>query len=137
MMGGASTVLRLHHVALPFPGTAEAADDARRFYTDVLGLRELPAPEILAAAVIWFAAGDQEVHLYADPSGVAVNDESTRHPCFEVADLATAREHLDAQGVETIDGVPDIPGRPRFFIRDPFGNALEFLELAGHDRSDG
>ena len=135
-MDGPAGLLRLHHVALPFPGTAEAADDARRFYTDVLGLGELPVPEILAADVIWFAAGDQEVHLYAEPSGVSVNRESTRHPCFRVADLSAVRERLAGLGVETIDGLPEVPGRPRFFVRDPFGNALEFLELTQADGGD-
>ena len=135
-MDGPGGVLRLHHVALPFPGTAEAADDARRFYTDVLGLGELRAPEILAADVVWFAVGDQEVHLYAEPSSVAVNEESTRHPCFRVADLSAVRERLAGLGVETIDGLPEVPGRPRFFVRDPVGNALEFLELTQADGGD-
>lgn len=129
-MRGAQTVLRLQHVALPFPGTAASISDARRFYGEVLRLPELPVPSGLADGVMWFATGDQEIHLYAEPSGVAANEESTRHPCFEVADVTAVREHLAGQGVDTIDGVPNLPGRPRFFVRDPFGNALEFVELS-------
>ncbi len=123
-------VVSLQHVALPFPGTSESAAEARRFYGQVLGMPELSVPTQLGDGVLWFAAGDQEIHLYAEPSGVAVNEESTRHPCFQADDLKAARGHLTALGVDTIDGVPDIPDRPRFFVRDPFGNALEFVQLA-------
>lgn len=129
-MTGALTILRLHHVALPFPGTTAATADARRFYGEVLGLRDLQVPASLSDLVLWFAAGDQEVHLYAEPSGVAVNAESTRHPCFEVDDLAAVRDHLARLGIEMVDGVPEIPGRPRFYVRDPFDNALEFVEIS-------
>lgn len=103
---------------------------ARRFYGEVLRLPELLVPSGLAGGVIWFAAGDQELHLYAEPSGVAVNEESTRHPCFQVDDLGAMRALLGGLGFEMIDGVPNLPGRSRFFVRDPFGNALEFVELS-------
>jgi catechol 2,3-dioxygenase-like lactoylglutathione lyase family enzyme len=121
-------VLRLHHVALPFPGTTESVTIARQFYGTVLGLEERPVPPSLPG-VLWFAAGDQELHLFAEPSGVAANGESRRHPCFEVNDLAALRVLLDEAGIAVMQDGPGIPGRRRFFVRDPFGNAIEFVEF--------
>jgi catechol 2,3-dioxygenase-like lactoylglutathione lyase family enzyme len=119
----------IQHVALPFPGSAQSVEDARRFYGSTLGLAELPVPEELAGSVLWFAIADQELHLFAEPSGVAANSESRRHLCLEVDDLARCRSELGSAGLETIAGEPAIPGRPRFFVIDPFGNAIEFVEL--------
>lgn len=122
-------LLSVHHVALPFPGTPESVDQAHRFYSTALGLEELEVPDVLAGSVLWFAIGDQELHLFAEPSGVAMNDQTRPHPCFETGDLAAFRVHLEGAGVETIEGNPVIEGRPRFFVLDPFGNALEFIQL--------
>jgi len=109
-------ILRLQHVALPFPGTPQTVASARHFYTDVMGLTEM-------------AAGELELHLFSEPSGVAVNDQSRRHPCFQVDDATAFRAQLDANGVTTVDNDGEIPGRPRFFARDPFGNQIEFVEF--------
>lgn len=116
-------------MALPFPGTPDSISEARRFYGTLLGLAELEVPPLLGSEVLWFAAGEGEVHLFGEPSGVAVNVQSRRHPCLEVDDLNSYRGRVEAAGAETITAEPVIPGRPRFFVRDPFGNAIEFVEI--------
>jgi catechol 2,3-dioxygenase-like lactoylglutathione lyase family enzyme len=121
-------VLRLHHVALPFPGSVDDMAVARHFYGAVLGLRELAVPPSLPG-VLWFAAGDQEIHLFSEPLGAALNARSRRHPCLEVDDLLGLLVHLAENGIQTIDAEGDIPARIRFFALDPFGNALEFVEF--------
>lgn len=121
-------ILGLQHVALPFPGTPESAAQARQFFGEILGLEERPAPATLPG-VLWFAAGEQELHLFPEPSGVAVNSESRRHPCVQVDDVDGFRAHLVRSGISTIDSDADIPGRQRFFALDPFGNAIEFIEI--------
>jgi catechol 2,3-dioxygenase-like lactoylglutathione lyase family enzyme len=128
-MSGDSQVLGLQHVSLPFPGTDEAVAQARRFYGEGMGLEERPVPPALPGVIVWFATGDQELHLFAEAAGVAVNGQSRRHACFQVADITAFRSHLEAMGWPTIDHDGEIPGRPRFFARDPFGNMLEFVEL--------
>ena len=120
----------LQHVAMPYPGGASADAAARRFYGAALGLTELEPPASLVGSVLWFAAGDAEIHVFVEPSGVAVNDESRRHPCLRIEALRPFRLRLTGLGVETIDSDADIPGRERFFARDPFGNVLEFVHLA-------
>jgi catechol 2,3-dioxygenase-like lactoylglutathione lyase family enzyme len=122
-------ILRLQHVSLPFPGTPESVDAARRFYGGTLGLEDRPRPPKLPGVGLWYAAGEQELHLFIEPSGVAVNAESRRHPCFQVESVVRLRAHLEGAGVTTRDDDGEIPGRPRFFAIDPFGNTLEFVEF--------
>ena len=128
MPTGRPRILGLQHVALPFPGTPESVVQARHYFGEVLGLDERPAPPTLPG-VLWYAVGDQELHLITEPAGVAVNAKSRRHPCFQVDDVDRFRSHLAARGISTIDAEGDIPGRLRFFALDPFGNAIEFVEI--------
>ncbi len=120
-------ILRLQHVSLPIPGEAASLAEARHFYEETLGLAELARPPALPGAGLWYAVGNQELHLFEEASGVAANGESRRHPCFQVEDVAEVRRHLEGQGVPTRDDDGEIPGRPRFFAIDPFGNTLEFV----------
>jgi extradiol dioxygenase family protein len=123
-------LLAIQHVALPFPGSAESVEVARNFYGSTLGLAELPVPTALAGSVLWFAIADQELHLFTEPSEVASNSESHRHLCIQVEDVGRCRRDLETAGLETISGEPPITGRPRFFVIDPFGNAIEFAEFS-------
>jgi catechol 2,3-dioxygenase-like lactoylglutathione lyase family enzyme len=123
-------IQRIQHVSLPIPGDVESIAVARRFYGDVLGLEEIARPDVFPAAGLWYGLGGQELHLFGEPSGVAVNAESLRHPCFEVEDVDALRKHLEITGVPTRDDDGEIPGRARFFGLDPFGNTLEFVHFA-------
>ncbi len=123
-------ILRMQHVSLPIPETPEEMQTARRFYGEVLGLDECPRPPALPNGGIWYALGDQELHLFAEPTGVAANTESRRHPCLQVDDVARFRRRLAEAGVSTRDDDGTIPGRSRFFALDPFGNTIEFVEFA-------
>jgi catechol 2,3-dioxygenase-like lactoylglutathione lyase family enzyme len=120
---------RLQHVSLPFPGDPASFATARHFYGEVLGLDERPRPDVFPGVGIWYAVGDQELHLFSEPSGVAANPESRRHPCFEIDDVEALRAHLVSAGVTTRDHDGAIPGRPRFFAVDPFDNTLEFVHF--------
>jgi catechol 2,3-dioxygenase-like lactoylglutathione lyase family enzyme len=122
-------VLRLQHVSLPFPGTPASLETARRFYGEVLGLAECPRPPLLPNVGIWYTVGDQELHLFSEPNGVAVNPQSRRHPCFQVEDAAGLRARLESAGVTTRDDDGEIPGRIRFFAVDPFENTLELVQF--------
>jgi catechol 2,3-dioxygenase-like lactoylglutathione lyase family enzyme len=122
-------ILRLQHVSLPFPGDPGSFETARRFYGEILGLEERPRPVVFPGPGIWYTVGDQELHLFSEPSGVAANPQSRRHPCFQIDDVEGLRAHLDAAGVTTRDHDGEIPGRPRFFALDPFENTLEFVRF--------
>lgn len=121
---------RIQHVSIPRPPGSDA--EARRFYGAVLGLEEIPPPKSLASLdLIWFRLGETELHLYAEePMG---QDHSGRHLCIAYDDLDALRARLDAAGVTMVGTLP-IPGRPRFFVRDPFGNLLELAAIEGDYR---
>lgn len=123
--------MRIHHVLLAAPPGSEA--EARRFFGELLGWREIPKPPNLARrGGVWFELGVQQLHVGIEAE---FRPAEKAHPAFEVEDLAALRERLRAAGVATWEDEP-YPGRERFYVRDPFGNRLEFLgpERAGPDR---
>jgi catechol 2,3-dioxygenase-like lactoylglutathione lyase family enzyme len=118
--------VRLQHVSIAIP--RDGADEARSFYSGLLGLVERDVlPRLDPARFVWFrAGGDLELHL------MLVDEPSPERPhfCLAVDDgLAELRARLEAAGVETHDGT-ELIGRPRFTCRDPFGNLVELAELA-------
>jgi catechol 2,3-dioxygenase-like lactoylglutathione lyase family enzyme len=121
-------LLGLHHVALPFPGTAEAVASAREFYAGVIGLKELDVPASVIG-VLWFGAGhNTELHLFTAPP--LSGPQTTRHPCLRVTGIDALVRRLGDTGADVVvPPGPDIPGRRRFFVIDPFGNVVEFAEF--------
>ncbi|MDE2857929.1 MAG: VOC family protein [Chloroflexota bacterium] len=119
---------RLQHVSVPRPpGSAERTRD---FYSALLGLEEIPAPTTITTVdVIWFKLNDSdELHIFEEePLGGA----SLRHFCLVVEDLEATRRKLVDAGYTPWDEEP-IPGRPRFFCRDPNGNMIEFTSIVGN-----
>jgi catechol 2,3-dioxygenase-like lactoylglutathione lyase family enzyme len=125
-MGGVSMqiqVKRLDHVQICIPVGAE--DEARAFYTSLLGFTEIEKPEALKAnGGLWYKVGDIELHI-----GVENRDgyNSKSHPAFEIENIEEVRSYLEEHGVKTYDEKP-IPNVVRFSFRDPFNNRIEFLE---------
>lgn len=111
------------HVQLAAPPGSE--DRLRAYYVDVLGMREMPKPAVLAArGGCWFQAGAVRLHL-----GVEDDFRAARkaHPGLRVTDIDGYAARLQAHGAEVAwDG--DLPGHRRFYSHDPVGNRLEFLE---------
>lgn len=118
---------RLQHVSIPRPPGSDAR--TRAFYRDLLGLEEIPAPtSIQSMDVIWFKlTEDTELHIFREEP---LGDTSIRHLCLAVEDVEAMRRKLNAAGFEPWDVVA-IPGRPRFFCRDPNGNIIEFTSIIG------
>ncbi|MEZ0542442.1 VOC family protein [Fibrella arboris] len=109
---------RLDHILVSIP--EQATEEARQFYSQVLGLAEIPGQH--PGGAIWFEIADIQLHLREEPSG----NRSLRHPAFDIENLDETRHELEKKGVE-ISYSSAIDGRQRFFIRDPFGNRIEFL----------
>jgi ubiquinone/menaquinone biosynthesis C-methylase UbiE/catechol 2,3-dioxygenase-like lactoylglutathione lyase family enzyme len=115
-------VLALDHMQLAMPRGAE--EQARAFYSGVLGLEELPKPPALAArGGVWFRCGEQQIHLGVEQD---FHPQRKGHPGLLVRDLAATRARLEAAGAPI---VPDdlLPGYERFYTADPFGNRIECL----------
>ena len=121
------TIEGIDHVQLAAPRRCEAA--ARAFFGALVGLEEIEKPPLLAArGGCWFRVGAHELHIgVADPFTPA----EKAHPAFRIVS-ADALHALAARlgeagaAVEWADE-QEIPGVVRFFVRDPWGNRLEFL----------
>jgi catechol 2,3-dioxygenase-like lactoylglutathione lyase family enzyme len=119
----ADFLTRLDHIQLAIP--ADSEDVARQFYEGILGLTEVPKPEPLQSrGGCWFVGPEFMLHL-----GVEQDFAPARkaHPAFLSTDLESLRQHLLHSGVRvTLD--ESVPGVPRFYAMDPFGNRLEFIQ---------
>jgi glyoxylase I family protein len=115
-----SIVTGIHHVSI----VVTDLELSRRFYTEVLGLREIPRPATFDFVVVWYDLGAQHIHLV--PREVA-DAPSPRHFALQVGDATAAREHFAKLGVPPRETTP-IPGCDRFFVTDPDGNLVEIMQ---------
>jgi catechol 2,3-dioxygenase-like lactoylglutathione lyase family enzyme len=123
-------VARLQHAAVTFPPGSEEA--IRGFYGGVLGLSEMPVPpEVADRGWIWFATDDEGVELHFIPDHRAPDPARRHHFCLQFGSIAQVRERLAAAGAQTRAPSGDIIGRERLFTRDPVGNLVECVEIAG------
>jgi catechol 2,3-dioxygenase-like lactoylglutathione lyase family enzyme len=96
---------------------------SRRFYRDLLGLKEINKPRTFDFVVVWFELGNQQLHLLLKP---APDTRSPRHFALRVTDAAAARGYFREHGIPPEETTP-IPGADRFFIHDPDGNRIEII----------
>jgi glyoxylase I family protein len=97
---------------------------SRRFYAQVLGLRESPRPATFDFVVVWYDLGAQHIHLVPRE---AADAPSPRHFALQVDDAAAAQTHFATFGMATRETTP-IPGCDRFSVHDPDGNLIEILQ---------
>jgi catechol 2,3-dioxygenase-like lactoylglutathione lyase family enzyme len=110
----------ISHVQLAFAPGEHAI--IRHFYGQLLGLFE-QRPQSTHA--LRFYAGSQRVDLVPSPD---LPPAATRsHLAFEVQNLPGLRARLLDAGLQ-LDESQALAGHLRFYVRDPAGNALEFLE---------
>src|SRR5271157_2362552 len=123
-------IVGIDHVNLTIEEGPDALERAKAFYGGILGLQVRPRAEHAESpSGAWYLCGAQQVHLSAESGASASNRASRRHAAFRVANLGALASRLEAAGIETRAGNL-IPGQKRFFVRDPFGNRLEFVEVA-------
>ena len=117
-------VVGVDHVQITIGLGQEGA--ARRFYCEILGLREIEKPEGLKArGGFWLRVGDRQVHVGVEEG---VDRAATKaHVAYRVDDVEAWRARLVEAGVEILESVA-IPGFRRFEFRDPFGNRVEFIQ---------
>ncbi|MFC4766832.1 VOC family protein [Effusibacillus consociatus] len=116
-------VTGIDHIQLAAPVGCE--EEARYFYGEILGMQELKKPELLRKrGGVWFRCGDRQLH-----SGVEADFRPAKktHPAFRVKDVERLKAHLPATGFEVQDD-DALSEAKRFYVEDPFGNRLEFLE---------
>jgi catechol 2,3-dioxygenase-like lactoylglutathione lyase family enzyme len=115
-------IVGLDHVQVAI--TPGGEDLARRFYGELLGMAEVPKPEVLAGrGGVWFACGAQQLHCGIEEPVAP----SRRHPALLTDDLESIRARLEAAGFPIRPDVA-LPGHRRFSTEDPFGNRIECME---------
>jgi catechol 2,3-dioxygenase-like lactoylglutathione lyase family enzyme len=115
----------LHHVAVIVTDVGRA----RRFYAEVLGLRELARPPFDFGGA-WYDAGGQQVHLIVHPGartvrGTSAIDSRDGHLALRVASYEGALAHLRAHGVEVLDRPDNLTPWAQLYVTDPDGNVIE------------
>jgi catechol 2,3-dioxygenase-like lactoylglutathione lyase family enzyme len=116
-------IVGLDHIQLAMPPGGEP--EARRFYGELLGMKEVTKPAPLAArGGCWFEGPGAVVHLGVEAEFIPARKA---HPAFRVADLEECGAALAATGALVI---PDdsLPGVRRFYTADPFGNRVELIQ---------
>lgn len=116
------TILAIEHVQLAMPAGRE--DEARAFYSGLLGIHETPKPpELAKRGGAWFENGSVKIHL-----GVEADFRPARkaHPALLVRDLRPLVERLREAGVDIVED--PLEGYYRVYATDPFGNRVELLE---------
>ena len=111
----------LDHVQLACPPGSE--DEARAFYGELLGLREIEKPKPLRSrGGVWFECGSHQLHLGVEEP---FSPARKAHPAIRV-DGVTELERL-AERLGDVRWDRHLPGCKRFYVDDPFGNRLELL----------
>ncbi|MDQ0872421.1 catechol 2,3-dioxygenase-like lactoylglutathione lyase family enzyme [Paenibacillus sp. V4I3] len=115
----------IDHIQLAAPEGRE--DEARNFFAKLLGWTEIPKPENLRKrGGVWFQCGIHQVHIGVQKDFVPA---TKAHPAFQVSQLDELQRYLVNLNIQTIpDDARDDEGVKRFYLNDPFGNRLEFIE---------
>ena len=112
-------IVGLHHVQLAMPAGRE--DEARGFYSGVLGLTEVEKPEPLRArGGCWFRGAGVAIHLGVEEPFAPARKA---HPALRVTDLEQA-----AAALEECTRDASVPEVRRLFTADPFGNRIELIQ---------
>jgi YD repeat-containing protein len=111
----------LNHVSI----TASDLDASIRFYTQVFGMEQLPAPKFAGQAVAWLRLGDQQLHLMQRDGAAQFH-----HFGIDVDDFEAAYERvreLEIRDTTTfMTSIVELPGgEAQMYLRDPAGNLVE------------
>jgi catechol 2,3-dioxygenase-like lactoylglutathione lyase family enzyme len=127
-------ITRINHAAVNIHGKV---DEAREFYTGLLGLPEVPIslpgrPPVPKGAVqaFWLELGGVQVHAIGAPMKGEPREPVGPHVSWYVADLDEAVADLAARALEMrVLG----EGRNRIvWVSDPAGNTVEFQQDPDH-----
>ena len=99
-------------------------DRSRRFYGQVLGLKEIFKPKSFDFIALWFELGNQQLHLLQKPQP---DSRSPRHFALRVKDIEAARDYFRRLGI-TPEETTKINQCDRFFVYDPDSNRIEIIE---------
>ncbi len=116
---------------------AHDLDESVRFYTELFGMEEIPAPGF-PFPVRWLRVGNLQLHLFQSDDSAPQG----HHFGIEVDDFEATYEKVREMGVQEESGyfshVFELPdGAVQLYVRDPAGNMVEvnWPDVATLDRS--
>ncbi|HEY6972076.1 MAG TPA: VOC family protein [Candidatus Angelobacter sp.] len=113
----------IDHVQLAAPPGCEQA--ARRFFGELLGLKEIEKPEPLRSrGGCWFRVGSRQLHIGVEEPFMPAKKA---HPAFSVRDVKGLFAALEREAIQCVWD-ESLGGARRFYAIDPWGNRLEFTE---------
>lgn len=138
------TIETIHHVSLPVTDL----ERSKRFYRDILGLREIARPPFDFAGA-WFQVGDRQLHLIvhnrATFRGAKGVDSRDIHFALRVESYRQALEFLRSKGYREHAEAADpmnmkvspkpTAGFPQLYIMDPDRHVIE-INAARLDMDD-
>ena len=111
------SVQKLDHVAID----VEDIETAKIFYSDLLGLKEIPRPESFDFPGAWYDLGNIVLHVVG-PRKPALGKH---HVAFWVEDVHDCADEVRKAGFDVKWDSYKILGVDRFFTSDPEGNRIE------------
>lgn len=108
----------------------------RRFYVDLLGMKEVPRPAFKFPG-LWFQTGNMQIHATQESAeagkagwGDRGNSIVSRghHFAFAVPDMAEARRLFEMHGVRVASPLQQRPdGFKQLYLYDPDGHLVELV----------
>ena len=115
-------VLGIEHVHITAP--EELQEEVAEWYRTCFKLSDIDKPQGTRPQGFWFQVGAQELHISVDEH----NPPRDSHFAIVVDALDPVIECLREHGCH-IEQATTIPGRHRFFTRDPAGNRIEVVRF--------
>ena len=118
----------LRHVSLCVSDLAQA----KAFYRDLLGLEELPRPDLGIPGAWMSVGGDLQLHLLENPEQASAGADhrlSIADPHFAlwINDVPALVEELRGKGLQVLENKPAGAPFQQAFVKDPDGNMVEFI----------
>jgi glyoxylase I family protein len=134
-MAARSAEKSLHHVSLCVSDLARA----RAFYRDVLGLEELPRPDLGIPGAWLSVGGDLKLHLIENPERAPAGADrrlSIADPHFAlwISDVPAMVKALRRKGLEALENKHRTVSFQQAYLKDPDGNMIEFIGPATASR---